>query len=163
MAKEWIESLAQEIKQKNHDAAEKYGRDQHYAGIISTAGKEFFVALARGLQENVDALRHQLQGDSTAAEMAVETVRADEIHIARARFPWVDARLTHHEDRITLDYAKDPGSQGDPKLDRTTRTYAFQVGADDALYVQDAFADQPGRYEKPEELARHITELLFSV
>jgi hypothetical protein len=153
MSKEWIESLAQEIKQKNREAAEKYGRDQHYAGIISTAGKDFFMSLVRCLQENVDAIRHQLQGDSTAAE----------IHIARARFPWVDARLTHHEDRITLDYVKEPGLQGDPKIDRTTRTYAFQVGGDDALYVQDAFADQPGRYEKPEELARHITELLFSV
>jgi hypothetical protein len=163
MSKEWIESLAQEIKQAHHEAAEKYGRDQHYAGIVSTAGKDFFMLHVRCLQENVDAIRHQLQGDSTAAEMAVDTVRADEIHISRARFPCVDARLTHHEDRITLDYIKDPGIQGDPKLDRTTRTYAFQVGADDILYVQDAFADQPGRYEKPEELARHITELLFSV
>jgi hypothetical protein len=163
MPKEWIANLAQEIKQKNHEAAEKYGRDQHYAGIISTAGKEFFVSLTRCLQENVDAIRHQLQGDSTAAEMAVETVRADELRIARARFPWVDARLTHHEDRITLDYAKDPGLAGDAKLDRKTQTYAFKVGADDGLYVEDAFADQPGRYEKPEELAQHITELLFSV
>jgi hypothetical protein len=162
MAKEWIESLAQDIKQKNRDAAEKYGRDQHYAGIVSVAGKDFFITLVRCMQENVDAIRHQLQGDPTAAETAVETVRADEIHIARARFPWVDARLIHHEDRITLDYAKDPGAQGDLKLDRKTRTYAFQVGADDGLYMQDAFADQPARYEKAEELARHITELLFS-
>jgi hypothetical protein len=163
MAKEWIENLAQGIKQKNHEAAEKYGRDQHYAGIISTAGKEFFMDLARCLQENVDAIRRQLQGDSTAAEMGVETIRADEIRITRARFPWVDARLTHHEDRITLDYAKDPGAQGDPKLDRKVCTYAFQVGPEDNLFIQDAFADQPNRYVKAEELAQHITELLFAV
>ena len=163
MAKEWIEGLAQDIKQKNRDAAEKYGRDQHYAGIVSVSGKDFFLTLVRCLQENVDAIRHQLQGDSTAAEMGVETVRADEIHIGRARFPWIDARLTHHEDRITLDYAKDPGLGADTKLDRKTRTYAFQVGPTDVLYMQDAFADQPATYEKPDDLARHITEVLFSV
>jgi hypothetical protein len=167
MSKEWIETLAQEIKQKNHEAAEKYGRDQHYAGIIGSLGKEFFVATAGCLQENVDAIRRQLQGDSTAAEMGVDrrmqTGRADEIRITRGRFPWVDARLMHHEDTITLDYAKDPGVAGDPKLDRTIRTFVFRVAANDSLYIEDAFADRPARYETAEELARHITEVLFSV
>jgi hypothetical protein len=162
MAKEWIEQLAQEIKQKNRDTAEKYGRDQHYAGIVSVAGKQFFLDLVRCLQENVDAIRHQLQGDPTASETAVAVVRAEEIHLERARFPWVDARLTHHEDRIALDYAKDPGLGADEKVDRKTRTYAFLVGNDDVLYMEDALSEQPAKYAKPEELARHITELLFS-
>jgi hypothetical protein len=38
MAQEWIDNLAQDIKQKNHEAAENYGRSQHYAGIISDLG-----------------------------------------------------------------------------------------------------------------------------
>ena len=96
MATEWIEKLAEEIKQKNHEAAAEYGRAQHYAGIVSARGKEFFVALVQCLQENVDALRSQLQGDLTASETRVQTSRADEVKITRSRFPWVDARLTHH-------------------------------------------------------------------
>ena len=44
MLKERIESLAQEVKEKNREAAEKYGRDQHYAEMIATRGKEVCVA-----------------------------------------------------------------------------------------------------------------------
>lgn len=163
MANDWIDNLAQEIKEKDHDAAEEYGRAQHYAGIISAAGKEFFVALVLCLQENVEALRSRLQGDLTSAETSVQTVKAGEIKITRARFPWVDSRLTHQDETITLDYAKGPGVAGDPESDRKTRCYSFQVAGDDTLYVQDGFAELPQRYERPADLARHITELLFAV
>jgi hypothetical protein len=162
MAEEWIENLAQDVKQKNHEAAEKYGRDQHYAGIVAALGKEFFVAVVLDLQANVDAFRRQLQGDSTSAETGVQTIKADEIKITRARFPWVDARLAHTGDTITLDYSKGPGVEGDPSLDRKTRAFSFQVAPDDSLFVEDAFADSPRRYAKPEELARQITEVLFA-
>jgi len=161
MAKEWIEQLAQDIKQRNHQAAEEYGRAQHYAGIVSTQGKEFFVALVLALQENVDALRSQLQGDLTSSETRVQTTKADEVKVMRSRFPWVDARLGHHDETIVLDYAKSPGLAGDPALDRKTAVFAFRVAPDDTLSVEDAFADPPRSYAKPEDLARHITEILF--
>jgi hypothetical protein len=163
MAKEWIENLAKDIKEKNHQAAEEYGRAQHYAGIVSTGGREFFVALVTCLQENVDALRSQLQGDLTSSETRVQTTKADEVKIMRMRFPWVDARLTHHEDTILLDYAKGPGLPGDPQLDRKTASFAFRVAQDDTLSVQDAFNDPPLSYAKPEDLACHLTQLLFGV
>jgi hypothetical protein len=166
MATEWIEKLAEEIKQKNHEAAAEYGRAQHYAGIVSARGKEFFVALVQCLQENVDALRSQLQGDLTASETRVQTSRADEVKITRSRFPWVDARLTHHGETITLEYAKGLGAkapvvEGDAKMDRVTRGFAFEVGADEGLFVRDAFAEPGREYKKPEELARRIMEMLF--
>ena len=161
MAKEWIEQLAQDIKQRNHEAAQDYGRSQHYAGIISTRGKEFFVALVTCLQENVDALRSQLQGDLTSSETRVQTSKANEVKVNRSRFPWIDARLIHQDDTITLDYAKTQGLPADPTLDRKTRTFAFHVDSGDALSVRDAFTDPPRSYPKPEDLARHITELLF--
>jgi hypothetical protein len=161
MAKEWIEQLAQDIKQRNHEAAQDYGRAQHYAGIIATQGKEFFVALVLCLQENVDALRSQLQGDLTSSETRVQTSKADEVKITRSRFPWIDARLIHHDDTITLDYAKSAGLVGDLTLARKTATFAFQVAPDDTLSVQDAFSDPPRSYPKPEDLARTITEILF--
>lgn len=162
MAKEWIEKLAQDVKEKNHEAAEKYGRDQHYAGIVDTLGKEYFVAVVLDLQENVEAFRRQLQGHATSAETAVRTVKADEINITRARFPWIDARLTHNGDTITLDYAKGADVEGDPSLDRKTRAFLFRVAPDDSLFAEDAFADSPRTYAKPEDLARQITEILFA-
>ena len=163
MAKEWIEDLAQDIKQRNQEAAQEYGRAQHYAGIVSTLGKEYFVALVFCLQENVDALRRQLQGDPTSAETSLQTVKPNEVKIARSRFPWVDARLSHLEDTIVLDYAKGLGADGDPTLDRKARTFEFKVAADDSLYVEDAFTEPPERYGQAEDLARHITELLFGI
>ena len=162
MAQEWIETLAQDIKQNNREAAQNYGRAQHYAGIISTLGKEFFLALTTCLRENVDALRSQLQGDPTSSDTRVETVKPDELKIVRARFPWIDAQLTHRDDTITLDYAKTLGVAGDPALDRKTRIFNFKVASDDTLYAEDAFTDPPQQYKRPEDLARHITEILFS-
>jgi hypothetical protein len=161
MAEAWIENLAEDIKQRNREAAEQYGRAQHCDGVIADRGKTFFVALVSCLQENVDALRRKLQGDLVSADTNLETIKADEVKITRARFPWVDARLTHREDTILLDYAKGVGTAGDPQIDRKTRAYVFQVAPDDTLFVQDAFDEPPQRYEQPEELARHITEFLF--
>ena len=163
MSKEWIEQLAGEIRLKNHEAAERYGRDQHFAGVIAAGAPGFFLALVECLQENVDGIRRQLQGDATAAEMAVERGAANEVRIVRARFPWVDARVTHREETIALDYAKDLGVVGDAKAERTVRGFVFRVAADDRLYVEDAFGDRPVKYETAEELARRITEVLFSV
>ncbi len=161
MAEEWIEKLAEEIKQKNREAAEQYDRAQHYAGIVATRGKEFFVALVQCVQEDVEALRSRLQGDATASETRVQTSRAEEVRITRSRFPWVDARLTHKDDTILLDYAKAAGVEGDAKMGRVTRAFSLEVGADDGLFVRDAFAEPGREYRKPEELARRIVEMLF--
>jgi hypothetical protein len=161
MAETWIEDLAQDIKQRNREAAEEYGRAQHLDGVIAERGKSFFIAFVTSLKENVDALRRQLQGDLVSADSSVQTIKADEVKITRARFPWVDARLVHREDTIVLDYAKGIGVGGDPAMDRKTRTYAFKVSPDDTLFLEDAFDEQPQRYTQPEELARHITEVLF--
>jgi hypothetical protein len=163
MGKEWLDHLAEEIRSKNRNAAEEYGRAQHYAGIISTAGKKFFVALVFSLQEDVDALRSKLQGDPTSSETRFQQVKGDEVKITRARFPWIDARLTHKDETILLDYAKGPGVEGDAALERKSRAFAFKVAPDDSLYVEDAFADTPAKYETPDGLARQMMELLFSV
>ena len=165
MAQEWIEDLAEDIRQRNREAATEYGRKQHYAGVVSVLGMEYFVALVSRLKENIDALRIRLQGDPASSETSLERVQANEVKITRARFPWVDARLRHDEDTLTLDYARRPGAEADPAAngaaDRKTRVFAFRVASDDTLSVEDAFAVPPGRYPKPEDLARYITEVLF--
>jgi hypothetical protein len=47
MAKEWIENLATEIKQKNREAAEEFGRQQHQADVIGSQGRVFFADMVR--------------------------------------------------------------------------------------------------------------------
>ena len=44
-AKEWIENLTAEIKQKNREAAEEFGREKRQADIIESQGRVFFSAM----------------------------------------------------------------------------------------------------------------------
>ena len=163
MSENWIGQLATEIKQKDREAAEDYARAQHYAGVAVERGREFFFTVVQCLQDDVDALRRELQGDVTSAEMALERVRPDEVRVTRARFPWVDARLTRSDDAITLDYAKGPGTARDPLQDRMTRSFTFRVAADEKLRLEEAFTAEARSYGTPEEFARAVMEILFSV
>ena len=73
MAKEWIENIATEIKQKNREAAEEFGRQQHQADVIGVQGRVFFADMVRSLEDNFTQIRRQLQGDPTSAEIAILT------------------------------------------------------------------------------------------
>jgi len=161
MAKDWIEDLAQDIKQKNHEAAEDYGRRQHEAGIIANLGVPFFTALVSCLEEDVAEIRRQLQGDLTSADTTVQVININDVKLTRDRFPWFDAHVIRQDASIVLDYAKARGIAGDPNLDRKTVHFAFTVAADDAFSVQQAFSENPRSFQTPEEMARHIIELLF--
>jgi hypothetical protein len=164
MAKEWIENLATEIKQKNREAAEEFGRSQHQADIIESQGRVFFGDMVRSLEDNFTQIRRQLQGDPTSAEIAVMTTGATQVRLTRSRFPWFDAHITHEDGKITLEYAKDLGVTGDPALaDKKTLVFDFKVSPEDKLWVEDAFGDTPQKYETPDDLARKITEILFGI
>jgi hypothetical protein len=163
MGKEWIASLTEDIKQKGREAAENYGREQHKAGIATTQGKSFFAALKTCLEEDVNEIKRQLQGDVTASGTNIQTVKLTEVQITRSRFPWFDARIVHEDPTIVLDYAKGLGVSGDPSIDRKTCHFAFHVADDDTLSVQEAFGDNPRQFHQPDELAAHILQLLFGV
>ena len=161
MGKEWIENLAQDIRQKGREAAEAYGRSQHQAEIATTRGKPFFTAFVVSLENDVNEIKRELQGDVTSSDTVFQTISPTEVKLTRSRFPWFDARIIHQDSTIVLDYAKGLGVAGNPALDRRTSHFAFHVDDEDALSVQESFRDNPRRFQQPEELARHITELLF--
>jgi hypothetical protein len=175
MSKEWIENLAQEIKQKGHKPAEDFGREQHKEGIVIAQGKPFFTTLVLCLQEDVNEIKRQLQGDVTASETTIsgsalqlpangdQPGERNEVLLSRSRFPWFDARISHHESTIVLDYAKGLGVAGDPALDRKTCHFAFHVADDDTLSIRESFGDSPRQFRQPEQLAQYITELLFKL
>jgi hypothetical protein len=163
MGKEWIANLAQDIRQKGHEAAENYGRSQHQAEIVTTQGKPFFAAFVIALEDDVNETKRQLQGDVTSSDTLFQTISPTEVKLTRSRFPWFDARITHQDPILVLDYAKGLGVAGDPALDRKTCHFAFHVADDDTLSIQESFGDNPRQFDQPEELARHIVELLFKL
>lgn len=163
MGNEWVANLAHDIRHKGHEAAENYGRSQHQAEIATTQGKSFFTAFVLRLDEHVNEIKRELQGDVTSSDTTFQTIGSTEVKINRSRFPWFDARITHADPAIILDYAKGLGVAGDPSIDRKVRHFTFQVANDDTLSIQESFADNPRQFHKPEELARYIVELLFKM
>ena len=163
MAKQWIADLAEDIRKKNREAAESFGRAQHKQAIVEVRSQPFFAAVVLSLEENVNEMRRELQGDVTASETTVRNVSPAEIHLIRNRFPWFDAHIAHQNHAIVLDYAKGRGVAGDPGLDRKTCHFAFEVADDDTFSMREAFGDNPARFQQAAELARHITEILFTV
>jgi hypothetical protein len=175
MSQEWIANLAQDIKQKSHEAAEDYGREQHKESIITEQGKPFFANFVLCLEEDINEMKRQLQGDVTASETTIsgpalqlptnngQSGERNEVTLTRSRFPWFDARITHHDSTIVLDYAKGLGIAGDPTVDRASCHFAFHVAADDTLSIHQSFGDTPRQFRQPEELAQYIIELLFGV
>ncbi len=163
MSKEWIANVVQQVRQKGHEAAENYGRSQHQAEIVTTQGKPFFTDFVIRLEEDVNEIKRQLQGDVTSSDTVFQTISPVEVKLTRSRFPWFDARITHQDPTIVLDYAKGLGVAGDSTLDRKTCHFTFHVDDRDSLSLQESFGDNPRQFDQPEELARHIVELLFKV
>ena len=163
MGNEWVANLAQDIRQTGHEAAENYGRSQHQAEVATIQSKPFFTAFVLRLEEDLNEIRRELQGDATSCDTLFQTIGPTEVKITRSRFPWFDARITHQDPIIVLDYAKGLGVAGDPALDRKNRHFTFHVADDDTLSVEESFGDNPRQFHQPEELARHIVELLFKM
>ena len=118
MNKEWITKLAQDIQKKGHETAENYGRSQHQSEIITKEGKFFYSAFIIRLEEHVNEIKRQLQGDVTSSDTIFQTINPTEVKLTRSRFPWFDARIIHQDPIIILDYAKGLGVAGDPAIGR---------------------------------------------
>jgi hypothetical protein len=166
MSKAWIEQLAADIKEKDREAANAYGREQHRLGVVSAKGHAFFAVVAQELEGTFSEIKAQLQGDVTSSETSIETNGVNQVMMSRSRFPWFDAVLKYEQSTIVLDYAQGKGVAVDPKIagktERQVTVYTFAVTPEDVLLVEEGFGEHPKRFAEPEDLARHITEILFA-
>jgi hypothetical protein len=164
MSKAWIEQLAADIKEKDREAANAYGREQHRLGVVNAKGHEFFAVVAQALEVNFSEIKAQLQGDVTASETSIETNGVNQVMMARSRFPWFDAVLKFEQSTMVLDYAQGKGVAGDPTIvaERRRTVFSFVVTEEDRLLVEEGFGEHSKRFGEPEDLARHIMEILFA-
>ena len=167
MSQPWIEKLAEDVKQKGHDAAEAYGRQLHRSGIIAEQGKTFFTALVLVLEQDFAEMRSQLQGSAVSCETSVQRNSPSEARLTRSRFPWFDATLKHAAEDIVLEYEQGRGVANEqlthPSTDRQTAHFSFQVDAADRMTIAESFDETQRQFAQPEDLAKHIVELLFHV
>ena len=164
MAKEWLEELANQIKEQHRDVAEAFTRDQHRANVIAVEGRVFFGDVVRALEENFSQLKKLLQGDATSAEIAILTTGTTQIHLTRSRFPWFDAHLGHENEDITLEYGKDAGIPDDPaNAGKCTVLFHIHVSDDDKLSFEDTSVEPTKTYDTADELAQRVTEILFGL
>ncbi len=167
MSKEWIESLADGLKEKGREAAESYATEQHREGIIAAEGKVFFTALVMELEQDIAEIRSKLQGSAIACETSVNRDSPTAIRLTRSRFPWFDATLKHDESVLLLEYVQGRGVPGDQTLstgtDRQVVSFSFGVDARDRLTVAETFGEASRQFEQPAALAQYIVELLFKV
>ena len=112
MSREWIDSLAEQVKDKGREPAEEYAREQRRAGIIVAEGKVFFMALVQRLEQDLAEIRSRLQGSSVSCETSLVRESPTQVQLHRERFPWFDASLKHHEMEIVLEYARGRGVAG---------------------------------------------------
>jgi hypothetical protein len=164
MSKAWIEELAAEIKEKDREAANAYGREQHRLEVVNVGGHEFFARLAQALEVDFSEIKAELQGDVTSSETSIENNGINQVTMARSRFPWFDAVLRYEQSTMVLDYAQGKGVAGDPKIvaERKVTVFSFAVTDEDRLFVEEGFGEPPKRFDEPEDLARHIMEILFA-
>ena len=113
---------------------------------------------------NFSEIKAQLQGDVTASETSIETNGVNQVMMARSRFPWFDAVLKYEQSTIVLDYAQGKGVAGDPKIvpGRQVTVFSFAVTLEDVLLAEEGFGEHPERFAEPDDLARHIMEILFA-
>jgi hypothetical protein len=166
MSKLWIEALTEHIKQKDNEAATSYGREQHRLGVVNEKAPAFFADLVVELEEDFAEVQAQLQGDVTSSETTLVANGHDRVTMTRSRFPWFDAVLRYESASLVLEYARGKGVAGEAKIvggsQRHVTVFPFVVAADDTLTVEEGFGDKPRSFKEPEELARHLVELLFA-
>ena len=167
MSQEWIEKLADEVKQKGQEAAESYGRQLHRAGIVAEQGKTFFTELVLCLEQDFIEMRARLQGSAVSCDTSVERQGPTQINLSRSRFPWFEAALKLAAEEIVFEYDQGRGVAGEQVLhtsvDRQIVHFSFQVDAADRMTVAESFDETQLQFSNPEELSRHIVELLFKV
>jgi hypothetical protein len=167
MSKEWIDNLADSLKEKGREGAESYATEQHRAGIVDAEGKVFFTALVLELEQNFADVRSRLQGSAVSCETSVMKESPTRLTLKRSRFPWFDATLKHEASVLMLEYVQGRGVPGEQTLgagvDRKAVSFSFGVDTRDKLSVAETFGEASRQFDEPADLARYIVELLFKV
>ena len=157
MHEEWLQRLANDIREKEHKAAEEAARARVRIQLLTAKGPVFWKAFADSLHENVLALRNLLEGDVTLTEGPLSFTFdpvTQQVQLAKAAFPAVQlAAVPHFEEETAEITYRSPGSGGEP----ASMACRFGFTPDTRLMMH-----LDGRaFGSPAEAATFITDRLF--
>jgi hypothetical protein len=164
MAQDWISALANRIKDANGKAALAEQERSRRSALVQSYGPTFFDAFLTALEEYCRTLVEVLGKDATAGSFALAR-QGDSATLVRPAFPYFEAKISLDlsGEIIRLSYVKENPTRGDTPAAEVRQTFRFTDGPVNTLEAESDSTSQRFRFEKPAELAKHITEILFSI
>ena len=160
---EWIKHIADRIKEVDHEAALKLHAEARRKGILGSKGPEFYRKTVEAIQRDLNALEEQLKENSTNFPTAAVLTNQVLASITRQACPFVGAtlQLMMQQEQIVL-----TGSTGNPAqgiaMRQHSQTLRFEIGENESVFVAEPFGEKSKKFPHPDELAKHIVELLFN-
>jgi hypothetical protein len=164
VAQDWIRALANRIKDADGKAALAAQERSRRSELVQSYGPAFFDAFLTAIEEYGRTLVEVLGKDATAGSFALAR-QGDSATLIRPAFPYFEAKISLDLSRqtIRLSYVKENPTRGDTPAAEVRQTFRFTARTADMIEAESDSTSQPFRSEKPAELAKHITETLFSI
>lgn len=166
MAHDWIKHLADQIKEVDHDAANRPVSGPSQTNLIRTKSPVFFDSTVKAIERGIVRLKEELRGDVTEGSICIKRQEMDHaVQLMRPAFPFFSAilALDCENNRIKFTYSKaNPAiSFSEEQIPTKDASLHFMVGCYDMIYLAEANGSK--KIHTPDELARHVLETLFSV
>jgi hypothetical protein len=165
MAEEWLKKLAEQIKAKDHEAAEEVARAVHQLEIIEHHGPVFWRSFTGFLKKYVNDMIEDLEADVTLREGKLSCdvdLGNSKIDIRKAAFPYVQFSATpQYNQRIaTIVYATvNPMATQNQSIGTTNMPCHFEVTNHDKVFLHLDGKE----FHEPQEAAKHVMEKLFTI
>jgi hypothetical protein len=169
---EWIKHLARQIQEKDREAAKDIKAGERRQHIVNEQGPVFYKEMIGALDRDIKSLTEDLAADITSFPTTMQAqgdpgVPNGPVYITRQACPAVSANLSLEisQEQISLSYLKiNPGPIAEGQEHQYLPViFRFEVGEYDGPYVVAPFGENPKTFQTPDQLAKHIMELLFIV
>jgi hypothetical protein len=162
MAEEWLRALAQQIKHRDHDAAEQFARQRHVQEIVAEHGPVFWRSFADFLAKYVDEIKADFHEDITLREGPLTfSFTNNQISIKKAAFPFVEFNATpqFQNGGVGITYRVNNPQQTVAGRAAMSMPCRLEVSQDNKVFLQ--LDGQP--FQEPGQAAQHIMQKLFTI
>lgn len=162
MSEPWIEKIIQDIKEKDHKAAEQAMREEHQKRVIAEKAPIFWRDFADFLKKFVNEIHAGLRGDITEGTFSFELDdRNQEIKCEKSAFPFVSFTATPEfgSGKVTMSLTKVNPILSQAGASGSIIPCRFEVQSNDTLVLQL----NGHSYAEPEHAAKFIIEKAFMI